>query len=306
MNNKFDKVMVMDIQRFSLNDGPGIRTTIFLKGCPLHCPWCSNPESQSPQETLMHFEDKCVKCGSCLQVCPLNAISFINGCLDFNRDVCNNCGKCCNQCLHDAIKISGVQMGIDEIVDIVKKDMAYYKVSGGGVTFSGGEPLAQSDGLRILAADLKRLGIHTAVETCGNVDNEIFINSIMNIDMIIIDFKSADGKMLREVTGGDKELISENISFAVKTGKDVLARIPVIPFINHDQFQMTGIFSELSGLGIKRADLLPYHIMGRKKYAQIGRKYPDYLGEKGLDKEQIETYRELGKKFGIITTISGK
>jgi glycyl-radical enzyme activating protein len=224
---------LFNIQRFSLHDGPGIRTTVFFKGCGLRCPWCSNPESQSSERELSHYEDKCVKCGTCIKICPQKAVSLSDGKIIVDRIKCDRCGICTEFCLHDAMKILGFNKNADEIMKIIEKDTVYYSESGGGVTFSGGEPLLQTKGIIELNRRCKEKDINTAVETTADVSERVFEEATKDIDLLLIDVKSADKDILFQTTGGILERITNNIIGAVSKGKNIIARVPVIPGFNY-------------------------------------------------------------------------
>lgn len=301
---------IFDIQRFSLNDGPGIRTNIFFTGCPLHCPWCSNPESQKRGRKILHKMNKCVHCGRCAAVCPQQKIRVTadeyvldqEGCLE----TCPHFGVCAETCLTDALSISGKTMTTEEIIKIVQADRVYYEESNGGATFSGGDPLMQVEALRELSKMIKEADITTALETEANVSEDVFARGIEYMDYLLLDLKSADAEKLQNVTGGNLELIQTNIRRAVKSGKDVLIRVPVIPGFNEDEKSMEAIFLLALKMGAAKADVLPYHLMGRKKYEELGLPYPYETYPNALSKEDLIKYRDMGERMGIHTTISGK
>lgn len=300
-----DTIKIFDIQRFSLHDGPGIRTTVFLNGCPLRCPWCANPESQRGRRELLHFQNKCVSCGRCAGACPHGAVEFSpeSGPV-FHREKCRACGACSRACLAGAIKLSGEEKTVEEILSIVRRDMHYYESTGGGVTFSGGEPLLQPEGLRALLEGARAEGLHTALETTGNVPEEHFRQAPGLTDLFLFDLKHADADTLRRVTGGNLDLILHNLELALENG-EVLVRVPVIPGFNHSPEVLEGIFSLAAERGAKAVDLLPYHVLGKGKYAQLGLAYP-MQEDKALDKTDLLPYGELGRKKGLHILISGR
>lgn len=300
------EVRIFNIQRFSINDGPGIRTTVFLKGCPMHCPWCANPESQSNGVVLLHDEDKCAHCGRCAAACPEGIINVTKETYSIRRESCTLCRKCGKACLSNAITFSGKTVNIREVTDIVLRDRVYYEESGGGVTFSGGEPLLQAKAVREMAEEMRKEGIRTAMETAAMVDTQTFRLGTGEIDLLIMDFKSADREKLLRVTGARLEQIDANARTAAEEGKKILARIPVIPGFNDSEQDMNELFSHIRSFGIREADLLPYHLLGAKKYRSMGRVYPYSAYPTALKKTDLIPLGRIGEKYGIRMTISGK
>lgn len=296
---------VMEIERFAIHDGDGIRTAVFLKGCPLHCPWCANPESQDVKTQLMYSENKCCGCSACARVCPAGAAAFAHGRPVFDRSRCTGCGRCVANCPTYALKLSGRQMGTEEILTEVNRDRTYYEVSGGGLTLSGGEPFVQYEGFLALLADAKKEGLHTAVETAADVPKERFAQVWPYIDQLLLDIKHWDGEKLHAVTGASLERIQENLRFACRNGRErVTVRVPVIPGFNSTEKDMEGIFRLAAGCGAYKVHLLPYHTMGKDKYRQLGRRYP-WPEEKVLAKDSLFPYRELGVGMGLQVRIGG-
>lgn len=254
------KAEIFDIQRSSYVDGPGIRTTVFFKGCNLRCAWCHNPESQSCRPEIMFYRDKCVGCGKCAEVCP-NGLKF-----------CTRCGKCESYCLRDARKLCGREYTADEILAEVAKDKLFYDNSGGGVTFSGGECMLQIDFLEEILKKCRAAGIHTAVDTAGHVPFELFERILPYTDLFLYDFKCFDGDRHKEYTGVDNALILENLARLLELGHPLWVRIPVIPEVNGRVEEMERIRAFLTSHGRpENVELLPYHSMGEYKYAAIGR-----------------------------------
>lgn len=265
----------MEIQRWSVSDGPGSRTVIFLKGCPLHCPWCANPESQDRRVQMAIFSTRCVRCGACVRECPENvAIPAAEGA--FGTDNCTGCGNCIRSCHGGARSWMGEEMTAGEVVDLVKKDMVFYRKSSGGVTFSGGEPLTHPQFLGEIINRCMDLGIHTAVETCGYFDWKAAEKTIAMLDFIMFDLKHMDEATHKRLTGVSNRLILENILKISSFGIPMVIRIPVIPGVNDDEHNIraTAVFVRdhlPQAIGI---EALAYHRLGVNKYQALGIEYP--------------------------------
>ncbi len=250
---------IFDIERNSYVDGPGIRTTVFFKGCNLRCAWCHNPESQSAKLQMMFYKNKCTGCGKCKEKCP------------YHLEQCDFCGKCTLYCPHDAREICGKEYTVDEVLREIIKDKAFYEASGGGVTFSGGECMLQFEFLAEILKACKENGIHTAVDTAGNVPFERFEQIIPYTDLFLYDVKCYDSDKHRQYTGVGNELILENLKKLLAMGKSVWVRIPIIPTVNDTAEEMQSIKFLLDSYGVpERIELLPYHAMGEHKYAVLG------------------------------------
>ena len=251
------KAIIFDIQRNSFVDGPGIRTTVFFKGCNLKCRWCHNPESQSPKRQMMVYKNKCIGCGKCAEVCPNKLKS------------CDFCGRCEIYCPVDARKVCGREYSVDEVLCEIEKDRAFYDNSGGGATFSGGECMLQLDFLCEILKKCKENGIHTAVDTAGNVPWESFERILPYTDLFLYDVKAVSGELHKSGTGVSNKLILENLK-KLSQCADIIVRIPVIGGYNDNREEMKKAAEFLHGLGIKKVELLPYHAMGENKYDAIG------------------------------------
>ena len=251
---------IFDIQRNSYVDGPGIRTTVFFKGCNLRCAWCHNPESQSPKPQMMFYKNKCTGCGKCREKCP-NAL-----------EKCELCGKCTVYCPHDAREICGKEYTVDEVMREIVKDKAFYETSGGGVTFSGGECMLQMDFLEAILKECKRNGIHTAVDTAGHVSFVCFERILPHTDLFLYDIKCYDSEKHKKYTGTSNELILSNLKRLLQSGKAIWIRIPIIPDVNDNEEELLTIKAFLSSYGCpEKVELLPYHDMGEHKYAALGK-----------------------------------
>ena len=288
-------INVSNIERFATHDGPGIRTTVFLKGCPLHCPWCANPETWSVRPVLMYKENNCIGCRHCEQVCRNKAISWEAGfCIDHNK--CDACEDCVRDCPGSALSINGESMQEEKVIEIVLRDNDYYQESGGGVTFSGGEPLLQKEGILKLLRLAKEAGLHTAVETTGNYDPERLKQAEKYIDLFLFDIKHTDKERLRSVTGANPDLIFANFEYlCAKRNKDIIARMPVIPEFNDDSIDR--MIQYALSFDVREVNLLPYHNLGKNKWHQLQRKY-DYEDDKAMKKETLQKYVTEKVKIG--------
>lgn len=266
--------ILCDIKRFAVHDGPGVRTTLFLKGCPLHCLWCHNPESIRPEPELGLRLHKCTLCGECAKICPCHKIG--NGRHLFDRANCTACGKCVEACLFDALVLYGTRMTPAEAAEAVLEDGMFYELSGGGATVSGGEPLLQPEFCAELFAILKREKIHTAVDTCGDVPWSAFETVLPVTDLFLYDFKHPDTAKHRELTGRGNERIKENLLRLGESGKPIEIRIPLIPGLNLDDDTLNWSAEFLAGVkNLTGIRLLPYHSLARSKYGTVGR--PDTM-----------------------------
>lgn len=263
--------MVFNIMRYSVNDGPGIRTTVFLKGCPLRCRWCHNPESISPRREMSYKQDRCLRCGDCLGACPHGAIVPLDGYFITLRQRCHQCGTCVEVCVSDAREIVGEEMTVAQVMEEIEKDIVFYNESGGGVTFSGGEPLLQSDFLLGLLKACKENGIHTAIETTGLAAPEMLETVSRYTDLFLYDLKVLNDAKHVEFTGVSNALLLSNLQLLVSASKQVVLRIPIIPGFNDNPVDIKEIGQFAASLrGIKEIDLLPFHEIGRSKYERLG------------------------------------
>ena len=263
--------MIFDIQRFSLHDGPGIRTTVFLKGCLLHCLWCHNPEAVSARPQLGYRADLCDHCLACVGVCPKAAHYAMDGAHVYDRAMCQVCGMCVEACSRQALRIFGQGMTIDEVMAIVERDRAYYVRSGGGLTLSGGEPLAQFGFSRGLLERARQAGIHTCLETCGAAPRRRFAELLPLVDIFLFDYKATDPRFHRDLTGVDNRLILSNLHWLLEQGAQVVLRCPLVPGVNDHPEHLRAIAS-LSNLdpAPTRIEIMAYHDLGRTKAEQVG------------------------------------
>jgi pyruvate formate lyase activating enzyme len=296
--------MIFDIQRFSLHDGPGIRTLVFIKGCPLRCRWCSNPESQSPDPEVIFYDEKCIGCGECMKVCPLGEALRDNWPVD--RENCTGCGSCVEECYAEARKLVGRKVHVDEVLGVVLRDRVFYEQSGGGVTVGGGEPLAQADFVAELLRKCREQKIHTAVETCGFASWQAMEKVLQYTDLLLYDLKHMDTEIHKKYTGAGNERILENAKKASKIAPEMVVRFPLIPTINSSQENIRSlaqfIRSELHR--VNRVDILPYHSIGASKSIRLGREY-SLEGIEPLKKHEIDKAKAVLESQGLRVTIGG-
>lgn len=304
---------VFNIQRYTIDDGPGIRTELFLKGCPLSCPWCSNPESWSREPEPGVYGSKCLgreKCGFCQKVCSVpEALEFQGGKLaSICRDRCINCMRCIDVCPTEAIRKWGQKMTVSQAMEIVRKDMEYYRSSGGGITLSGGEPLVQSAFVQELLKVCKTEGIHTCLESTFCAEWSIVKETVANAELLITDIKHMDPEIHKKYTGISNEKILENIKRLAEIGKEIILRIPVIPGVNDSEENMEAtadfIINE-TGNRISQVQLLSFMRLGEEKYASLGRAYP----MEGLEldrvwfQEKVQGFADYFNSRGIFCTV---
>lgn len=293
---------LFNIQKFCLHDGPGIRTTVFFKGCNLRCRWCANPESQRQAAQLTLRAEKCTGCGACVPVCPVGARRLEKGKLAVDAQCCSVCGLCAKECPAEAIGVEGKTMDMEQVLAEVMKDKVFYDRSGGGVTLSGGEVLLQRDFAVELARRLRQENIHVAVETAGAVASEAFSALLQETDYVLMDLKHYDSQAHRAGTGVGNEQILCNLRLLKESGVPFLVRIPVIPGFN-DKYADAAAFARLlNELEIKKVQLLPFHRLGCHKYELLGWSY-DYADTPSLRSEELERYGREFDRMGIEVTI---
>ncbi len=288
---------ISQIQRFSLGDGPGIRTTLFLKGCPLHCPWCHNPETIPSKPLLMLYLSICTSCGKCALVCQNAAHGFTEaGEHVIDRNACIACGKCVDECSHRAIEINGKEMSVEELMKIIKEDEDFYIASDGGVTLSGGEPLMQGEFAIQIAKACKENNIDVLIDTSAQASIDILKGIRQYADKFYIDLKAATDEDYKSVTGGSLRKVLDAIAYLVNSHADVTVRIPVIPEHNQSIEYMEKMAQLLRPTGVKKVDLLPFHSLCKSKYDALGLKFK-YSDTESLTKESISCLLDAFKGF---------
>ncbi|MHC4641399.1 MAG: glycyl-radical enzyme activating protein [Planctomycetota bacterium] len=297
--------LVFDIKKYAIHDGPGIRTTVFLKGCPLHCQWCQNPESWEKDPELCFRTGRCVRCGHCVEVCTRHATTIIEDQPSIDPSNCSLCGECVDACLAGAREIIGQEMNVNQVMTEIQKDTVFYDQSKGGATFSGGEPLMQSEFLLALLNHCKTHGIHTAVDTCCFAEFEIIRKVADKTDLFLCDLKHMDNNMHERFTGVGNNLILDNIKQLSEAGKEIIIRIPVIPGFNDDQgnIEATGQFAA-SLSNISRVDLLPYNRGGTEKSTRLSADYK-FMQAETPDDEKMNSIAEILEKYGFEVKIGG-
>ena len=296
--------IIFNIQRYSIHDGPGIRTTVFLKGCPLNCWWCQNPESQLSGQEIVFWEDRCIGCGACSTICPSGAIQIKNGIPVTEKEKCILCGKCIEKCPALAREMIGEKLTTEEVIKEIEKDLIFYEESGGGVTFSGGEPLEQSEFLEGLLNGCREKKIHTAVDTSGYISWGILNKIHSKVDLFLYDLKIMDKKRHKKYTGVSNEIILENLEKLSSVHNNIFVRFPVIPDINDDYQNIRKIGEFLSSLEITQVNLLSYHYIGIDKYRRLGRTY-ELVNTQPPSEEKLSKVSAILRKFNLDVKLRG-
>ncbi len=298
--------LIFDIKRYAINDGPGIRVVIFFKGCNLHCAWCHNPESISPRVEKMFAPSKCIRCGSCVEVCPEKAIILTVDGIVTDPALCKVHGRCAEVCPTLAIEMSGKVMSVDAIMAEIEKERLFFDQSNGGVTFSGGEPLVHIPMLRELLDECGKRNIHRAVDTAGNVSTSTLLDIAARTDLFLWDLKMMDSDLHRKWTTAPNEMILHNLTVLAETGAEIIIRIPLMGGINDtvDNIAQTALFiSSLAGRK-KEVNLLPFHKIAQNKYMKLGRSESFELFEEP-DKETLTRIIAQFAEQGIKATVGG-
>jgi len=294
--------VVFDIKHYAIHDGPGIRTTVFLKGCPLDCAWCHNPESKHPQPEFMWWPTRCIGCGSCEESCPEGAVT-IGDKLVIDEEKCVRCGSCVDECYAEALELVGREMSVEKVMEEVRRDSMFYRESGGGVTFSGGEPLMQLMFLAELLEACKREGFHTAVDTSGHAEQAALEKIMEYTDLFLYDVKHMDPIQHKKFTGASNELVLSNL--ALLRGRAVVVRVPLVPGVNDDEENIRSMGEYVSGLEFSDLCLLPYHKVGTEKAHRLNRETgPPFVAEAPTD-ESLDRLRGVFTEYGLSVKIGG-
>lgn len=296
------KGIIFNIQRFSIHDGPGIRTTVFMKGCPLKCQWCSNPESININQEIMVNDIKCIHCGKCKEICPEDAILSIDGTRRIDFSKCNFCMKCLKVCPTKTLECIGNFISVDELMREVKRDSLFYQNSGGGVTISGGEPLLQWEFTRNILKACKEEGLHTALDTCGYTSWETMQEVLKYTDLVLFDVKHMNNDLHLKGTGVSNILILENFEKIALKFKTWI-RFPVIPGFNDSFKNVTEIAYLASQFEVEKVSLLIYHEFGKPKYEKLGRNYPFQTTGK-ISEETLEEIKQVFVEKGVRVTLN--
>ncbi|MBI4186434.1 MAG: glycyl-radical enzyme activating protein [Chloroflexi bacterium] len=300
--------LLLSIERGSIDDGPGLRTVAFLKGCPLRCLWCSTPDAELASSEMEYFIDRCIACKKCAEACPTGAILVSDGEILTDRTGCDNCGKCVEVCPGGARKMAGKKTTVMEVLGEVRRDSVFYQYSGGGVTLSGGEPLLQPEFSIELLKACQREGIHTAIETCAHADWHILRAALKYTDLAHVDIKHMDPAQHKRLTGRGNSLILSNIRRACHAFPNVLfiIRVPVIPGYNDSDQNIADTARFASELpNIQRIELLPYHRLGTARYSALGREYP-LEGVPPPSEDHLNHLKKLAGCHGLAVQIGGR
>lgn len=298
--------LVFDIQKFAVHDGGGIRTLVFLKGCPLRCQWCSNPESLAGTPEIIFVANNCIACGKCADICHAGALSrSAEAGLVFDRERCTLCGRCAKNCYAGAINIIGRYLSVTELVAIIERDRKFYEQSNGGVTFSGGEPTTQPGFLIAALRELRERGIHTAIETSSFVPWDIYASILDHVDLVLTDIKHMDDGEHKRLTGVSNELILDNLVRISRLGVPLRIRLPLIPGLNDSEQNLKATADFVKQLNtVQSLDILPYHRLGEIKWRQLGIEY-EVSHLKPFSEEEVNRAARFFMVRGVPVKIGG-
>ncbi len=301
MNENSKDGIIFNIQKYSIHDGPGIRTTIFVKGCPLRCKWCANPESINPAPEIFLRKEKCDQCGKCLDVCDSSAIILDGESIEIDSTKCNLCLKCEMICSNGVISCTGREVSVDEVIFEAMQDEVFYNNSGGGITISGGEPLFQPNFTLKLLKEFKDKAIHTTIDTTGYASWEVIDEILSYTDLILYDIKHLDSQQHFKFTGVHNEIILNNLEKILEKGIRIWIRVPVIPEFNDSKEYIEKLAQFLAEKPIEKVSLLPYHEWGRHKYKYLGRVYP-FRNAQFVDEKVIQEYKQILESYNLTVT----
>lgn len=292
--------MIFDIKRYAIHDGPGIRTTVFLKGCPLNCLWCHNPEGKAREQEFMWWKERCIECRDCQNACTKGAISFSDDSLLLDKRKCDLCGACVDACHSQALRLVGKKMTVTQVIKEIEKDMVFYDESSGGVTFSGGEPLMQPYFLHSLLKACKELGIHTAVDTCGYVNSEVLLKISKHVDLFLYDLKVINEEKHMKFTGVSSKLILENLKKLSQSEQKIIVRFPLVPGVNDDEKDILALGAFVSSLkNIRELSILPYHKAGVEKFKRLEKPADLFFIKHPPSAETLSEIETKLKDFGL-------
>ena len=292
------------IVRGSVHDGPGVRTVVFFKGCPLKCRWCHSPETQAHKPEVLLLRERCIRCGTCVAACPGGAARLEPDGPAIDASRCDRCGSCVEVCPTGAREIVGAALGEDDVMEVVRRDVPFYDASGGGVTFSGGEPLLQPDFLEALLGRCRSEGIHVAIETCGHVNTDALRRARRYAPLFLYDLKLADQNRHKSLTGVSNARIVGNLRELAASGADIVIRFPLVPGINDSTENAKGVAWIAVAAGVRRVDVLPYHRAGLAKYARLHRPYTlDHVP--AATPERAAAAAAVMRRFGVDARVGG-
>ena len=298
--------LVFDVKRFAINDGPGIRVTIFLKGCPLACRWCHNPESISPTVQKMYSREKCIGCGGCVEICPVEACKLTDTGIVTDHNLCIRCGQCASVCPAAATEMSGRYETVSDLLRVIENERPFFDQSGGGVTFSGGEPLLYPDFLIEILDACGRLRIHRTVDTCGLASTRNLLAVAKRTDLFLYDLKLVDSKRHKEWTGAGNKRILQNLQVLAESGATIQIRIPLIKGVNADEDNINTTAAFVAALPgpARKISLLPYHNVAEGKFAKLGH---DYLPSQMSEPDDADLARVIAcfSSHGLTASVGG-